>query len=282
MALKIPVEDRVSTYPGRVKLIPVSGETNTYDMVRADDPISVGTPINKELLDNKAYTLKQDAIVYVATGGSDSNGDGSVDAPYKTIQKAIDSIPKHLGGHTAEISISFGVYAERVVVKGFSSGKLVVGRPGEVFIVDGIEINDSSFVETNIYQIDRPTGSSLPLFLAKDGSNVRINSNMTLDGLDMGINGVMVENNSHVVASPNTVLTVNNCGATILAQWCSFVSVNTITGTGNMIGMSASQGSIISYKTDTTSKMWSNLADTGGLVLTGQNSSDLSDATLDL
>lgn len=282
MALKIPVEDRVSTHPGRVKLVPVSGETNLYDMERADEPITKGTPINKQLLDNKAYTLTEDVTVYVTASGSDVDGDGSADYPFKTIQKAIDALPKHLGGHTAEISIAFGVYAERVVVDGFSSGRLVVGKPGEVFIIDGIEINDSSFVETNIYQIDRPTSSSRPLFLVKNGSNVLINSDMMLDGLDMGINGVMVENNSHVVTGPNVVLTVNNCGTTILAQWCSFVSVNKITGAENMFGMSASQGAIISYKTDTTSKNWSNYADSGGLVLTAQNSTDLSDATLDL
>ena len=45
----IEVLDRVPTYPGRVKLIPVAGQENTYDMVRADEPIEVGTPINKAL-----------------------------------------------------------------------------------------------------------------------------------------------------------------------------------------------------------------------------------------
>ena len=54
MAFKIPVTDRVPTYPGRVTLTPVSGQTNTYDLARADLPISEGTPINKALLDNKA------------------------------------------------------------------------------------------------------------------------------------------------------------------------------------------------------------------------------------
>jgi hypothetical protein len=48
----IEVVDRVPTYPGRVKLTPVSGQANTYDMVRADEPIEVGTPINKALFDS--------------------------------------------------------------------------------------------------------------------------------------------------------------------------------------------------------------------------------------
>ena len=45
----IEVIDRVPTYPGRVTLTPVAGTTNTYDMVRADEPIEEGTPINRAL-----------------------------------------------------------------------------------------------------------------------------------------------------------------------------------------------------------------------------------------
>ena len=48
----IEVIDRISTYPGRVKLIPVPGQENTYDMVRADGPVESGTPINKALFDS--------------------------------------------------------------------------------------------------------------------------------------------------------------------------------------------------------------------------------------
>lgn len=44
------MQDRVSTYPGRVTLTPVAGQENTFDMVRADDPVVVGTPLNKETL----------------------------------------------------------------------------------------------------------------------------------------------------------------------------------------------------------------------------------------
>ena len=42
--------DRVPKYPGRVILTPVPGQANTYDMVRADEPISLGTPLNKASL----------------------------------------------------------------------------------------------------------------------------------------------------------------------------------------------------------------------------------------
>lgn len=44
------MQDRVSLYPGRVKMVPVAGQENTYDMVRADSPTQEGTPLNKDSL----------------------------------------------------------------------------------------------------------------------------------------------------------------------------------------------------------------------------------------
>lgn len=60
------MEDRISTYPGRVKLTPVEGQENTYDMERMDSPIQQGTPINKISLLKDAtaalYGLGADAV----------------------------------------------------------------------------------------------------------------------------------------------------------------------------------------------------------------------------
>lgn len=53
------MQDRVSTYPGRITLTPVSG--NTYDWARADDPTVVGTPLNK------ATFLPDDVASAIAT-----------------------------------------------------------------------------------------------------------------------------------------------------------------------------------------------------------------------
>lgn len=44
------MKDRIPLYPGRVTLTPVSGQENTYDMVRADEPTQAGTPLNKSNL----------------------------------------------------------------------------------------------------------------------------------------------------------------------------------------------------------------------------------------
>lgn len=44
------MQDRIPTYPGRVILTPVPGQENTYDLVRADQPTQVGTPLNTATL----------------------------------------------------------------------------------------------------------------------------------------------------------------------------------------------------------------------------------------
>lgn len=44
------MKDRVPVYPGRVKLVPVSGQENVYDMTRADQPTQQGDPLNKATL----------------------------------------------------------------------------------------------------------------------------------------------------------------------------------------------------------------------------------------
>lgn len=54
------MKDRVSTYPGRVRLTPVEGQANVYDLAWADEPQQTGTPLNKASLlsDAVAAALK--------------------------------------------------------------------------------------------------------------------------------------------------------------------------------------------------------------------------------
>lgn len=53
----IKVTDRVPTYAGRVQLIPVDEANGIYDMVRADEPTVVGTPLNAALFESIAADL---------------------------------------------------------------------------------------------------------------------------------------------------------------------------------------------------------------------------------
>ena len=44
------MKDRAPKYPGRVRLIPVAGQENTFDMTRADEATQDGTPLNTATL----------------------------------------------------------------------------------------------------------------------------------------------------------------------------------------------------------------------------------------
>lgn len=71
------MENRQSTYPGRVVLTPVPGAENTYVMTRADEPTVEGTPLNKAtflqdstcaLLDLPSTAVPNDAFAKLALG----------------------------------------------------------------------------------------------------------------------------------------------------------------------------------------------------------------------
>lgn len=59
------MKDRVPVYPGRVKLVPVSGQENVYDMTRADQPTQEGDPLNK-------YTILKDSTAELFGLGTDA------------------------------------------------------------------------------------------------------------------------------------------------------------------------------------------------------------------
>lgn len=61
--------DRAALHPGRVKLVPVEGAVNTFDMTRADEPIQAGTPLNKGTL------LSEPVASKLGLGGSATPSD---------------------------------------------------------------------------------------------------------------------------------------------------------------------------------------------------------------
>lgn len=208
MAINTPVVDRVPTYPGRVKLTPVSGQANTYDLVRADQPIAQGTLLNKALLDQKAYTLTKNVTLYVATTGNDTSGDGTSTKPYKTINRAIADIPKFLGGFQATVDIAAGTYDEIVTITGFSGGILKLGMgAARAVSVKGIDISDSRTVQISIPNVAY-TGSGTPVILVdiRNGSDVDILTNLkvtTATGADK--TGIAVRGGSTMRATSSAL-----------------------------------------------------------------------------
>ena len=63
------MKNRVPTYPGRVQLTPVSGDI--YDLTRADEPVEVGTPLNKASLLNDTTAAK----IFLSPDGTETVSD---------------------------------------------------------------------------------------------------------------------------------------------------------------------------------------------------------------
>lgn len=85
--------------------------------------------------------LTENINIYVSATGSDTTGDGSELNPYKTIQFAIDSIPKDLGGHTVGINIANGTYPEDMRIIGFSNGVFQIYNGDGDTLSDNCKVN---------------------------------------------------------------------------------------------------------------------------------------------
>lgn len=269
MAFKTEVLDRIPTYPGRVTLTPVSGATNTYDLVRADQPIQEGTPINKALFDQKAYTLQEDVTVYVSTGGSDTGGDGTSAAPYATIQKAVDSLPKWLDGHTATIDIAAGTYAERVTLDNFQGGLLILGNSSAYAVtIRGLTVDNCSVVRLNIPNITRSEAVGGVPMQIMNNSVVMLNTDLTVDGSGTSMYGISVETNSILSVTFLWNVTVSNTkSAAISAYSGGKVVLFDLFGTGNATGLSAETLGMISYTTNGIGATTAYKTGSGGRIL---------------
>ena len=111
------MQDRVSQYPGRVKLTPVSGQENVYDMEWADNPSVVGTPLNKN-------SLLKDATAALFGLGADALPDG-VFSEIKSLFDEAFSMPDYLpvvghyyGDGSSYQKINLGFTPRRLIVYG--------------------------------------------------------------------------------------------------------------------------------------------------------------------
>lgn len=89
------MQDRVPTYPGRVRLVPVQGQDGVYDMTLVDEATVVGTSLNKA-------TLLTDATAALLE---------SLGAPRPdTVDQAIAGAAGLLGSYQKGLRVMVGTY----------------------------------------------------------------------------------------------------------------------------------------------------------------------------
>lgn len=124
------MQDRVSLYPGRVKLEPVAGQANLYDLTRADQPTQEGTLLNKA-------NLLRDATAALLGLGTDAVPDEAF------LALAIGS---GYYGYRVKVQLADGTPVEGATLTGISAllgSSLVTGA-------DGIAVGRSSSASVTI------------------------------------------------------------------------------------------------------------------------------------
>ena len=191
-------------------------------------------------------TLPADTTLYVATTGSDTTGDGTSAKPYKTIQKAIDVLPRDLNGHTATIIVSEGAYSENVAIMSFYSGSLILRSTTGLALSDAHKINSitcsNNSARVYIYGFNLVTSIAdafqgvccvdiiLRFITAKQSTASSGYSGFYFDACRARIESSMVANKAHGVSAYNSTVG-------------SFIWSNE--STGNTIGVKAGINSIV-------------------------------------
>lgn len=272
--MNINFRDRVPTFPGRVTLTPVNGQTNTYDMRRADAPVIPGTPLDKKLFNQLVQGLTESITVYVSgTTGNDETADGTAEAPFKTVQAAVDATPKYLRGYHVQYDIEAGTYEERVVIDGFYGGRLTLGVSGRKVTLRGVTVNSSAVVRLYISNITYSANFTGALLYAGNGSLVNILGAITLNGGGASVSGIGTDHGAEVIAGSITVAILNCAAACVNAVGASVVSFYNVEGVGNTAtGLRAERGSIISYATKNLTASVGDYTASGGRIVNGSTS----------
>lgn len=207
--------------------------------------------------------VRSNLTVYVSTTGNDTTGKGTSAAPYRTITKALSTIPKNLNGNTVILNIAEGTYSEDVTISNYTAGLIVLEGPGTVAMPNLTIYNCTVKADYINLVITGGTG----IFVTENGTfisagNIRMNSPSR---------GLTATNCSTI--SLGGTLTITNTSVGITASNNSRIFAWTISGSGIGTGINAFNGGQVFYSvfnaTVTTA-----IASTssGGRVFTGSQS----------
>lgn len=210
-------------------------------------------------------TIPKSGTIYVATSGNDASGDGSESYPFKTIQKAIDSIPKNLEGNEITVNIASGTYAEEVVVSGFHGGSLRLTFASVT--ITTLSIFESNVILAGTALTIAASGKTYGLYVHR-GSNVICQLPLTIIG---AVNGLFVGYGSRF-AGRNTI-TINSCTYAATSTYAAYLYIVSLEGSKNNNGVQAAAGivSLGSIAAAMASTLYVTVA--GGRIYTGAQAS---------
>lgn len=216
----------------------------------------------QHLFDNMPSQSKATTTLYVSEAGSDDTGDGSAAAPFASIQKALDSTPKALGGNDLTIRCSSGTYAGFSITN-YTGGVVSIASSGYDVYIDG---------DILISACDAVTIIGFGAFVVYGSFIVRNSILFSTDNISLsnsGGNGLIVEQ-SKVAFTYSFTVTSNTNSSGILADYNSEVFVESLLimpGTGT--GITADRGGKVAYSSISNRADVETFTVRGGRIVTG-------------
>lgn len=180
-----------------------------------------------------------------AITGSDDTGDGTQSKPYKTIQKAINSLPKVLSGYNATINISSGTYNEAVVIDGFAGKLLITGVSGATVNVTSLTVSACTVLISNMTLKATSSGSAIEV--TNGGALLSTSGNLATHNTSTGTSGVTVTNMSRLYVANTLTATGIGGGSAIVCSNGGMAHVYTLAGSNKNNGFEANHGGKITY-----------------------------------
>lgn len=153
------MQDRVAAYPGRVRMTPVAGQTNVYDMELADSPSVVGTPLNKAnlLTDATAALLGLTSSATVNTAlaqipalisSVQTTLQNSINSTKNLLQTAIDELDNDFNAFSTALGVTSITLVSRAGTGGYGSSanplKITFPFAPKVVILYGSTMNSAN------------------------------------------------------------------------------------------------------------------------------------------
>lgn len=177
-------------------------------------------------------SVKAARTLYVSPSGNDTTGNGGSSAPYKTITKALSTLPKNLNGQQVLLNLAAGTYAEVVNIRDFSGGTITInGNAGATISISGLDIRNCSVLL-----------SAIALSVGANGVYIGGPAVVYVASGSITVNGAMegVTLRYGAVLEVTTTLTINNSSSRALqVQYASTASVANLRGTNNEIAVYA-------------------------------------------
>lgn len=222
-----------------------------------------------EILARQIYNVPQKttapSTIYVDGTNGSNNNDGSAVKPFKTIQKAIDSIPQ-IVNHDVAIWVTAGTYSENVIIRGFS-GKASIGLYGSVngavdarnYIVSSIQMYTSSCrLIVSGFKADATATYAL---YANTCSNVSL-SYMSVTATTSSLAGLSAEaSNVYLEASE-----ISNRNIAVYGHVNANILVQGLSGSNNSVAFSASYNARIALGVNTVTATTMQVALAGGMI----------------